>query len=171
MSLFHARAESREPVMKVPTKYFALGACVRRLLRRMVPADDRCRHCLGDGANPTTGVLISCLLLALSMANDETDAVDKFKAKRVWTGEALKIPSHRRWVSYFSQRHTPLRGMHDPVCLSRVEFSPKALVDPRNYVLRTINQSPVLFKAKVGYKSRLCPLPLAPLSSSRHSAG
>ena len=64
-------------------------------------------------------------------------------------GEALKVPSYRRWVSYFSQRHVPLRGVHDPVRLSRVEFCEKALVDPRNFFLRTINQSPILFKAKV----------------------
>jgi hypothetical protein len=78
-------------------------------------------------------------------------------------GEALKVPSYRRWVSYFSQRHVPLRGVHDPVRLSRVEFCEKALVDPRNFFLRTINQSPILFKAKVRVLSPpLCPVPIGP---------
>jgi hypothetical protein len=77
-------------------------------------------------------------------------------------GEALKIPSYRRWVSYFSQRHAPLRGVHDPVRLSRVEFCQKALVDPRNFFLRTINQSPILFKAKVRCFQPPCPVSIWP---------
>jgi len=70
-----------------------------------------------------TGLVVSCLMLANHASSPEAgdDAMFLFSDKRVSEGIAMTVPSHRRWVRYFANRHQPLRrGL---VGLSQVKFS------------------------------------------------